>query len=375
MHPYIGPMKKRINRILMALAGLAAVLAIAAVGLFLWLTRNPTTQLLDASGQKLTAGPGLEDETGLFGGPVFAEVHTLIADKAFADAKQRLLQIVEESDRDGEACVLLADVSRELKEADAATDYGLKAIQLLPDSPEAHLSYAKALGLQMFSDMQSLGGMLSAMARVGPFKTELERVIALDPDDTEARTMLALSYLAPKPIGNMDEAMRLSHEIEVRDPIRGRLMLAACYRRNEATGQAIALLHAGLEEFPKEGSFHVALGDIHAEEKHFDAADAEYEAARVDAKSESYYRSLYNQARMRVQNEFEPERAIALLSEFIAAEPEGENMPSAAHAFWRKGNALEQLGRNQDARAAYQESLRRDPTLKLAEKAIKSLQG
>ena len=37
------------------------------------------------------------------------------------------------------------------------------------------------------------------------------------------------------------------------------------------------------------------------------------------------------------------------------------------------GLAMESL--DQDARAAYQESLRRDPTLKLAEKAIKSLQG
>lgn len=368
-------MKKRTKRVLKALAGLAALLVIAAFGLFLWLTRSPSTQLVDAAGKELTAGAGHTAAEGLFGRPLFADVRALIADKAFAEAKVRLLQIIEESDRDGEACVLLADVSRELKETDAAADYGLKAIQLLPDSPEAHLAYAKALGLQMFSDMQSIGGMLSAMARVGPFKAQLERVIELDPEDIEARTMLALSYLAPKPIGDIDKAMALSREIEERDPIRGRLMLAACYRRNNETERAVELLRTGIAEYPEEGSFHVSLGDIHAEEKRFDEADAEYEAARVGAKDEAYYRSLYNQARMRVQSEFEAERAISLLDEFIAAEPEGENMPSPAHACWRKGNALEQLGRNQDARAAYEESLRRDPTLKLAEKAIKSLRG
>ena len=77
---------------------------------------------------------------------------------------------------------------------------------------------------------------------------------------------------------------------------------------------------------------------------------------------------------MRIQNEFEPGRAIELLDEFIAGDPEGDNLPSAAHACWRKGNALEQLGQKQDAREAYEESLRRNPGLKLAEKAIEDLQ-
>ena len=114
--------------------------------------------------------------------------------------------------------------------------------------------------------------------------------------------------------------------------------------------------------------------DIYAEEKRFDAADAEYEAARRGKKDEAYYRSLYGQARMRVQNEFEPERAVELLDEFIADEPDGDNVQSVAHACWRKGNALERLGLNQDAREAYEESLRREPGLRLAEKAIEGLQ-
>jgi tetratricopeptide (TPR) repeat protein len=352
-----------------SILGLVVVLFLA----FLRLTRSPTTRLIDASGKQLTAGVALEGEEEVFGGPLFQEIHTLIKDKEFATAKEKLLQVVEESDRDGEACVLLCDVSIELREAEAAVDYGLKAVQLLPDSAEAHLSYGKALGLQMFSDMQSIGGMLSAMARMGPFKEQLERVIELNPEDTEARTMLVFCFLAPRPMGNIDRAIGLSHEIEVRDPVSGKRLLAACYHRKNETERAIALLLAGLEEYPEEYGFHVSLADIYAEEKRFDAADAEYEAARRGEKGEAYFRSLYGQARMRIQNEFEPERAIELLDEFILADPEADNMPSAAHACWRKGNALEQLGRNQDAREAYEESLRREPGLKLAEKALAGL--
>jgi tetratricopeptide (TPR) repeat protein len=364
---------KKAKRILKVFAGLVLGLALVLLLSVLWLTRPPTTQLIDASGQELTAGGGLEEEDGVLGGSLFAEVQALIGRKEFPAAKERLLQIVEESDRDGEACVLLCEVFRELKEADTAVDYGLKAVRLLPNSAEAHLSYAKALALQIFSDMQSLGGMLAAMGRMGPFREALERVIELNPEDTDARTMLVFYNMAPKPMGDIDRAIELSYEVEKRDPVGGKRLLAACYHRKEETERAIALLVAGIEEYPNESGLHVSLADIYADEKRFDAADAEYEAARRGGKGEAYYRSLYGQARMRVQNEYEPERAIALLDAFIAGEPGGENMPSAAHACWRKGNALEQLGRKKEAREAYEEGLRRDPAFKLAEKALEGL--
>ena len=365
--------KKRTKRIMKFLTGSILGLAVISFLLILWYTRSPTTQLIDASGKELTAGVALAGEGEVLGGPPFEEVQALIKGKEFAAAKEKLLQVIEEFDRDGEACVLLCDVSRELEEAETAADYGLKAVQLLPDSAEAHLSYAKALGLQMFSDMQSIGGMLSALARLGPFKEEIKRVIDLDPEDTEARTMLVFYYLAPRPIGDIDRAIEVSHEIEVRDSVLGKQLLAACYYRKKEVERAITLLLTGIEEYPEDHSFHLALANIYAKEKLFEAADAEYETARGGEEGEVYYRSLYDQARMRIQNEFEPARAVELLDEFIAAEPDGDTVQAVAHACWRKGNALEQLGRSQDAREAYEESLRRKPNLKLAEKALDDL--
>jgi len=355
------------------LIGASLGLAVVALLAFLWFSRSPTTQLVDASGKELTAGVASERESEFPGGSLLGQAEALITGKEFASAKEKLLQVIEESDRDGEACILLCAVSRELKEVDAAVDYGLKAVTLLPDSAQAHLAYAKALGAKIFSEMQSFGGMISAMGQLGFFKEELKRVIELNPDDTEARAMLVFTNMAPRPMGNIERAIELSGEIEARDPVLGKQLRAACYQRMKETERAIELLLASIEEYPEENSFHVSLADIYAEEKRFDDADTEYEAARRTAKDESYYRSLYGQARMRVQNEYEPERAIQLLDEFIAAEPEGDNIQSVAHACWRKGNALEQLGRTQDARAAYEESLRREPGLKMAEKALEDL--
>ena len=371
---YIGHVKKRPKRALRILIGSIVGLAVFSFLFFLWFTRSPTTQLIDASGKELTAGTAPQGNEEVLGGSLFEEAQALIKRKEFAAAKERLLRVIEESDRDGEACILLCDVSRELKDVEAAADYGLKAVELLPGSAEAHLSYAKALGAQLAADMQSIGGMLSAVKRLGLFKAELNRVIELNPQDTEARTMLVFTNMAPRPMGDIDRAIELCGEIEARDPVRGKQLLAMCYQRKKETERAITLLLAGIEEYPEEYSLHAALADIYAEEKRFDAADAEYEAARRGGKGTAYYRSLYGQARMRIQNQFEPARAVELLDEFIADEPESDGMQSAAHACWRKGNALEQLGRKQDAREAYEESLRRDPGLELTKKSIAGLQ-
>lgn len=362
---------RRIKRIL--IVSVVGFVAAGAVFLF-WLERGPTTQLIDNSGKALTAGSAPQGDGEVLGDSPFDEAQALIKRKEFAAAKERLLRVIEESDRDGQACILLCDVSRELKEVTAAADYGLKAVELLPGSTEAHLSYAKALGAQLAADMQSIGGMLGAVKRLGLFKSELSKVIELNPQDTEARTMLVFTNMAPKPMGDIDRAIELCGEIEARDPATGKQLLAMCYQRKKETERAIAILLAGIEEYPEEYSLRAALADIYAEEKRFDAADAEYEAARRGGKGKSYYRSLYGQARMRIQNQFEPARAVELLDEFIMGEPESDGMQTVAHACWRKGNALEQLGRKQDAHEAYEESLRRDPGLELAKKAINELQ-
>lgn len=351
-----------------------AGLAIASFLLFLWYARPPTTQLTDTTGKALTTGGGSEAGQTLFGGPLFQEAQSLIKNKEFAAAEEMLLQILDQSDRDAEACILLSDVSRELENVEAAVDYGLKAVELLPDNAEAHLSYARALGAQIFADIQSFGGMLSAMARLGHFKTAIDRVIELDADDTEARTMLVFYYLSPRPIGDPDRAIEVCREIESRDPVNGKQLLAMALHRKGETEQAINLLRTGLDEYPDECSLHLALANLYAQEKSFEAADSEFQAARRGDRDDVYYRSLYSQARMRIVNEFEPARAIELLDEFIAGEPEGDRVPSVAHACWRKGNALEQLGRIENAREAYQESLRREPGLKLALRAIEDLQ-
>ena len=59
----------------------------------------------------------------------------------------------------------------------------------------------------------------------------------------------------------------------------------------------------------------------------------------------------------------------------MAADPRWEDLPTAAHALWRKGLVLEQMGRVPEAREAYEEALRRDPGETKAAQALAALDG
>jgi tetratricopeptide (TPR) repeat protein len=205
------------------------------------------------------------------------------------------------------------------------------------------------------------------------FKKEAQRVIELDPDDTEARMMLMFMNFAPKPIGNIDQAIQYAKEIETRDPVKGKQFLAICYNQNEETEKAIELCRNGIAEYPEARGFRVTLAGIYGDREQFKEADAEYEAARRGEKDAVFYRSLYYQALMRIKNQFEYTRAVKLLDEYIAGEPWFEGLPSVAQACLRKGNALELLERKGDAKKAYMESLRREPGFKSAQEALDSL--
>ena len=349
-------------------------LAVIALIFSIWYFQEPTTELVDATGNELTAGSSLEGNGEVFGGALFEHARELIAAREFAAAKEKLVEILEASERDGEACILLSDVTRELKEVDAAVDYGRKAVELLPDSPEAHLTYARALGAELTRHMGSAAGMFRAMKGVGIFKEELKRVIELDPGDTEARMMLMFTNMAPRPIGNIDRALELAQEIEARDPVKGKQFLAICYKQKKETERAIELCLAGITDYPEAMGFHTTLASIYVEQERFEEADVHFDAARQGEKDEVYYRSLYFQGLMRVNHKFDQARAVKLFDEYIAGEPYWDGMPSVAHACLRKGNALEQLNRIEEAREAYENSLRLKPGFELAEEALEDLQ-
>jgi|688.fasta_scaffold00030_124 tetratricopeptide (TPR) repeat protein len=357
------------------IGSLACLILLSVVGVSLvgWFQHEPETQLLDAAGRTLIAGSAASGDEFDANESPFSTALALMKRRQFAEAQVELLRVIEQLDQDGQACVLLSDVHRELHDLPAALNYGQKAVELMPESAPAHLAYAKALGAQLSRDVKSVTGMLSAMKGLGLFKAELDRVIQLNPADTEARATLLFTNLAPRPWGNIQRAFALCNEIELHDAPLGIQLRAVCLQADKKHEQAIEILRDGIDRYPSDLTFRVTLADIYFEQKKLDLADAEYDLVISGPTDQTYYRALFGKARLRIESQFELEQAIDLLDQFISASPESEGLVTASNALCRKGAALELMQKMSEARLAYEECLRRDPGFEPAHEALAKL--
>ena len=373
----------------LAVAGVLAL--VVAGGLFVYWS-TPTTELVDASGAELTAGlpvlaaePDASSETddatsevavetGLFAGADFDESERLMEAGDHRSAKQHLALLLETSERDGEACILLSEACRALEEIDEAVDYGIKAVELLPEVGRAHYAYSKALGAKM---VKGDGG-LAAMVLLPKWKSALATSIELDPGNVDARVeqITFFTYMPAMIGGDTDRAVELCTELEEYDPARGKLWLARAYQKREELDRAIQLCEEGMEAFPENGMFANTLGGIRAGQERFEEADAAFETAKRAGRGEAYYRALVDQASMHVDHELDRKKAIALLDEFLEqdrSDPSTPMMPPKAMVLFKRGQALDQLGESDDARTAYEACLELEPRYTSAKDALDEL--
>ena len=104
--------------------------------------------------------------------------------------------------------------------------------------------------------------------------------------------------------------------------------------------------------------------------------EADRHFARLADDPDPYYAltGLYQRARSRILGAYEPEQAPKYLLSYIEKRPNARRgVPSRSNAYWRLGNAYEQLDRRDDARRAYRRALDLDGDNKSARKAFERL--
>jgi len=349
-------------------------MGIALLSLFLWSTGDPTTELLDSSGAPLVAAGSPGDPSLEEAGSLFLSARQKLAQARFEEAKQELLAILEAEQQDGTACVLLSHASRELRQVEDAVDYGLKAVQLLPEHAPAHLAYARALGVQLMTGFEGVGGMLKALPRIKRFKQELELVVRFDPLDTEARTMQVFAAMAPV-VGDADEALRVAREIEAINGLLGKKMVSYALSHKGELEAAIEVCLQGIGEHPEENGLPLILAGLYRDQERLEEAREAFARVReLGPRNEDYHLSMIKQADMQIAAKVHLEESLGLMQEFIAARPVGDWIPSQAEAQYLLGAALQGLGRSDEARRALGESLRLQPGHKRATKALASLE-
>jgi len=344
------------------------VLLLLAAGAGFWWFHDEPVELVDAAGRTLTAGTSASVRAEGSAPDELARARDLREAGDLDATRTELLAVLERSERDGETCLLLSEVAFERRDADEAVEYGEKAVALQPDSAPAHHALADGLALEMMT-----GGILGAMKTLPRWKATIERTLELDPAHVEAQMALIGYYLFTPGLGDPERALELARTLETSDWTRGKVMQAHALRKLDDPEAAEALCRAALAERPQARELHLALAAFRIQDERIPEADGEYEAAKAGEKDETYYQALYGQAELRREHDFEPERALALCDEYLAAKPRGDWLPSLARAHCLRGALLEQLERPSEARVAYEEALRLQPEMETATEALERL--
>jgi tetratricopeptide (TPR) repeat protein len=205
-----------------------------------------------------------------------------------------------------------------------------KAIQLQPDNP-AYLGIYGGTSLQ-------LAGRTNTLSAATKGRDAMEKALAIDPDYLAAREGLFQFYQrAPWPIGSSAKAKVQLDEIRKRDP-----------------------------------DLATILGVVSkTDAKDYTAAFKMCED--VLAKNPNNYTALYHYGRTASVSGQNLARGLECLKQCLNYEAPSPASPTHSHAWQRIGNILEQLDRPTEARAAYENSLKLDPSNRRASDALAKL--
>ena len=252
------------------------------------------------------------------------------------------------------------------KDLDAAVDILEKAVAQTPNSAEAHYYLGDAYG----SKAQK-ANMFSAAMLAGKTKDEFEKAVALKPNWVEARFALLQFYtIAPGVIGgSFEKALEQANEIRKLDPLQGHRSYAFIYGQQKKQDLAKKEYLDAVREQPASARAHSYLGQYLANvDKNYKSAFEEFETAiKLDA---TFMPAWFQLGRTAGVSGANLARGEETLKKYLAYTPE-ENEPPLANAHYWLGTVYEKQGRKADAKQSYQTALKLNPSLTVAEEALK----
>ena len=304
-------------------------------------------------------------------GGTLEQARQLIDDGNYEAARQLLEPATSDPALGAEALVLLTEAYSKSGDFEQGVQSGRRAIAAAPDSSAAHYQYAYALRIKMSSI-----GRLKAMFSLGAYKKAIKRAIELDPGNVAARQE-EIGYLmyAPSIAGGSIERAR--ERVDALRPIDWRaatIALAEVEFQDKNPEAALEAYGRVLERDAGDAGCRLDLALLLQRLERFREADRHF--ARLADDPDPYYAltGLYQRARSRILGAYEPEQATKYLLSYIEKRPNARrDVPSRSNAYWRLGNAYEQLDRRDDARRAYRRALDLDGDNKSARKAFERL--
>lgn len=257
-----------------------------------------------------------------------------------AAAKEEYRQVLLVAPESPSAAGLLAELLRETETPDAAADFWRSLVETHPEAAVPNLHLGKAL--------ERLGKYDEAGAAY-------QKVLAITPDSAEASYRLSgLEILN----GDFDPGLEGMKEAARKDPslasdISVRLgEIADTFRERKQADSALRLYQAALDVSPTDLWPRVRLGEIQEEQGRFESAIETYRTVLETAPDSPYTARRMHDLILKVQN---ADAAVNAWQRLVESHPDN----ACPHLFL--GRALENAGKHEEARGAYQNALNLKP--------------
>ena len=291
----------------------------------------------------------------------------LVEAERFPEAESLLRRALAADPGSREAIYYLGRVYLETGRASEAVRFLEREAARHPRSSRIHqgLGEARAVAALNASLLRQL-----ALARAS--RQALERSVALDPSNVEARVSLFEFYRhAPAPVGGSRErALGQAREIGRRDPSRGHELRANLLRDEGRQREAVAEYAKAVAADPGNLSARLALALLYTELREFDRAFGVLD--RILARQPEHLSALYQVGRNAALSGRHLERGEEALRHYLRHRPR-RNQPSHAWAHYRLGMIHKRRGELATARNALRTALRLDPQLEGARKVLEEL--
>ncbi|QDV09882.1 Tetratricopeptide repeat protein [Planctomycetes bacterium Poly30] len=268
--------------------------------------------------------------------------------------------------------VLLSEVERLSGDVESAYALAREGAEALPENSRARHMLAKAILARILTKAEdgNVGALFAMLGEVKSYKAEVNAAVELDPGNVDARVGQILAMLIPG-LGNRKRAEELIEELAPFDELRRdywRAQLIAV--DDKRLPEAIEAFDALVKKYPGDPDMLLSLGELYLKQESWEKAIAPLDQLKDEPKTPFYYRGLYQGAKARVHLEGREEEALARLSEFEAANPVGEPMPTMDAVKFEKGRLLTKMGRRAEAVATLEEALELKPDDMKLKKAL-----
>ncbi len=263
----------------------------------------------------------------------FDEALSLYQEKRFPEARAAFSKVAATEPTNPQPRYYLGSIAMRRSDVDDAINHFEKAIELAPNNSVYYMELGGAYGAAARK-----AGLMSQLGLAKKCRTALEKSVALDPDNLDARNGLISFYRqAPGFVGGgLGKAYAQAEEIRKRDFHRGSLILGQLYASERRFADAYTVAQEMLAAAPDSYLAHYSIGRLAAES-----------GERLDEGEQS-------------------------LRHCLTLTP-ARDEPSHAAAHWRLGNIAEKRRDPATARAAYTTALQLDPSFKAATDSLAKL--